>query len=97
MEWVADVVDLANERLGEDRHAAIGPSYFMKPGLDETTARRAWKHGVLPYIEERLFGQDDRLGEFDFDALRGEVTRGGADDESEETNDNDAEGPGGGE
>src|SRR5262249_10012300 len=26
--WVADVVDLANERLG-DRHVAIGPSYFM--------------------------------------------------------------------
>ena len=74
MEWVADVVDRANEKLAdgspEDRHAAIGPSYFMKPGLTEERARRIWKHDVLPYIEERLYGQRDRLGEFDFDALR---------------------------
>ena len=35
MEWVADIVDRANAKLEdgrpEDRHAAIGPSYFMKP------------------------------------------------------------------
>ena len=35
MEWVADVVERANDRLREDRHAAIGPSYFMKDDLDE--------------------------------------------------------------
>ncbi len=29
LEWVADVVDRANDRLGE-RHASIGPSYFMQ-------------------------------------------------------------------
>lgn len=81
MMWVADVIDLANERLGEDRHAAIGPSYFMKPSLDDAAVRRAWEHGVLPYIEERLFGQDDRLAEFDLDTLKREVTRGGADSE----------------
>ena len=28
MAWVADVVDRANEKLKDDRHAAIGPSYF---------------------------------------------------------------------
>ena len=71
MVWVADVVDKANELLGDDRHAAIGPSYFMKPDLDEATVKRVWQHSVLPYIEERLFGQDDRLGEFDLDRLRG--------------------------
>ena len=32
MDWVADVVDAANEKLRDDRHAAIGPSYFMKSG-----------------------------------------------------------------
>ena len=91
MMWIADVVDLANERLGEDRHAAIGPSYFMNPDLDESKVRRAWEHGVLPYIEERLFGQDDRLDEFDMDTLRAEVARGGADSEDESTNDDGAE------
>ena len=36
MEWVADVVDKANELLlKDDRHAAIGPSYFMKERLDK--------------------------------------------------------------
>ena len=91
MEWVAAVVDQANEKL-DDRHAAIGPSHFMKHGLDDDAVRRAWEHGVLPYIEERLFGQDDRLGEFDLNTLRREVTNGGADGENETSNDNSAEG-----
>ena len=42
MVWVADVVDKANELLGDDRHAAIGPSYFMKPDLDEAAVKRIW-------------------------------------------------------
>ena len=69
MEWVANVVERANEKLREDRHAAIGPSYFMKDDLDEEAVTRIWKHSVLPYIEERLFGEGDRLGEFDLDKL----------------------------
>ena len=75
MEWVANVVDAANEKLSDDRHAAIGPSYFMKPDLDESDVKRIWKHSVLPYIEERLFGNDDRVSEFDLDKLRGTNTR----------------------
>ena len=63
MEWVAEVVDRANEKL-DDRHAAIGPSYFMRENLDQGDVQRIWKHSVLPYIEERLFGEGDRLGEF---------------------------------
>ena len=35
MEWVADVIERANDHLREDRHAAIGPSYFMKDNLDD--------------------------------------------------------------
>ncbi|MCY4108715.1 MAG: AAA family ATPase [Chloroflexi bacterium] len=70
MGWVADVVDRANEKLADDRHAAIGPSYFMKEHLDEAAVERIWKHSVLPYIEERLFGEGDRLGEFDLNSLR---------------------------
>ena len=81
MTWVADVavaMKLANRQL-EDRHAAIGPSYFMKEDLDDAQAKRIWEHAVLPYIEERLFGEPDRLREFELDALR---RQGGSDSAS---------------
>ena len=75
--WVADVVDEANELLKDDRHAAIGPSYFMKNNLREEDVPRIWKHSVLPYIEERLFGDDNRIEEFELSKLkaRAEQTR----------------------
>ncbi len=70
MEWVADVVERTNKLLEDDRHAAIGPSYFMKERLDEAAVKRIWEHGVLPYIEERRFGGDAVSDEFDLDRLR---------------------------
>ena len=68
--WVADVVERANEKL-DDHHAAIGPSYFMHKGLDEGAVERIWKHSVLPYVEEHLFGEHDRMRAFELDHLRG--------------------------
>ncbi len=83
MRSVADIVDLANKKLSdgrpEDRHAAIGPSYFMhkdehgKPSLDIADVERIWEHSVLPYIEEHLYGQHERLGEFTLSRLRKEL------------------------
>ncbi len=81
MEWVADIVERANEKLSNDRHAAIGPSYFMKPGLDEAGVYRIWKHSVLPYIEERLFAEREGIGDFDLDTLRRAANRGGPQEE----------------
>ncbi len=81
MEWVADVVERANEKLSDDRHAAIGPSYFMKPGLDEAGVYRIWKHSVIPYIEERLFVEREGIGVFDLDTLRRAPNRGGPQEE----------------
>ena len=69
MAWVADAVDRANRAL-DDRQAAVGPSAFMKPGLNDEVVRRTWKHNVRPYIEERLAGEHGRLGEFELDRLR---------------------------
>lgn len=71
MEWVADVVDKANDKLKDDRHAAIGPSYFMQENLDEAAVRRIWEHSVLPYIEERRFGGEKVGDEFSLNSLRG--------------------------
>ena len=81
MVWVADVVERVNEMLRDDRHAAIGPSYFMKDGLDEAWVKLIWEHSVLPYIEERRFGGEEVAKEFDLDRLRPEAGHGGEADE----------------
>ncbi|MEX2290834.1 MAG: AAA family ATPase [Mycobacteriales bacterium] len=67
--WVADVVDRAN-RLLDDRNLAIGPSHFLKRGLDEDGVRLAWEHSVLPFLEEYFFSDPSRLEEFALDRLR---------------------------
>jgi len=68
--WVADRVDRANDQL-KDRDAAIGPSYFMSKNteLDAHWVEVIWARSVLPYIEERLFGERDRVAGFTLDAL----------------------------
>ena len=73
--WLAAVVDHANGKLS-DRQAAIGPSYFMKRDLDDEMVRLIWEHNVLPYVEEHLYGEHERLREFDLDALRKELGDG---------------------
>ena len=70
--WVAEVVDRANAKL-RDREAAIGPSYFMKRGLDSEMVDLIWEHNILPYVEERLYGEHDRLDEFRLDKLARDV------------------------
>ena len=72
MQWVAGVVERANEKL-DDSQAAIGPNYFMREGLDDDQVRRIWEQNVRPYIEEQLYGEQERLAEFDLDRLRREV------------------------
>ncbi len=86
--WVADVVERANERLKDDRHAAIGPSYFMKDGLDDAMIERIWKHSVLPYIEERRFGGDEVSDDFNLAKLKASVQAdsGSADEEDDVDN-----------
>ena len=55
MAWVANATDEANRRL-DNRHTAIGPSYFMRPDLDDDWVTLVWKHSILPYVEEQFFG-----------------------------------------
>ena len=88
MEWVADMVDKANELLQQDeRDAAIGPSYFMKENLNEGDVQIRWKHGVMPYLGELLFGQQSRLTDFDLDKLRGLTTSGAGNEAGMESSD----------
>jgi 5-methylcytosine-specific restriction protein B len=77
LQWVADVVDLANERLG-NRHGAIGPSYFIDPDLDEEKVELVWEHSILPSIGEQFFGEEERLEELKLDRLRREALARGS-------------------
>ena len=70
LEWVADLLDEANALLNDDRNVAIGPSHFFEEDLTEEVVADIWKHSVLPYVEEALIGNPDRVGEFDLDRLR---------------------------
>ena len=72
LHWVADLLDHANGKLA-DRHLAIGPSHFMREDLDEHWVELIWTHSILPYIEEQLFGQEERLAEFKLATLRAEI------------------------
>ena len=47
----------------------------MKDDLSEEFVHRIWKHSVLPYIEERLFGIDEGLDAFKLDTLKGTASR----------------------
>jgi 5-methylcytosine-specific restriction protein B len=59
-EWIADFLDMVNEEL-KDRLGGsdllLGPSYFMKRGLDEGMLARIWRYNVLPMLEELFYGQ----------------------------------------
>ena len=87
MTWVADVVDRANEQLRADRHAAIGPSHFLKDNLSEADVKRIWKHSVRPYIEERLIGSPDRMSAFELNTLRAQATPAPTIESSDERDD----------
>jgi 5-methylcytosine-specific restriction endonuclease McrBC GTP-binding regulatory subunit McrB len=74
LEWVADVVDHANGRLGE-RDLAIGPSHFLRHDLDEQWVKLIWNHSISPYIQEQFFSEPERWQEFEFERLLRAVRR----------------------
>jgi 5-methylcytosine-specific restriction protein B len=67
--WLADVVDRANTALA-DRHAAIGPSYFMRDDLSADWIDRIWRHAILPYLEDRFIGEEFAVSQFELETLR---------------------------
>ena len=70
--WVAEMLDAVNEELeaalGGD-HLLIGPSHFMKDDLDKDRLRRIWQYNIEPLIEDQLFGHQDAIDSFRFDAV----------------------------
>lgn len=58
----------------DDRDFKLGPSYLMRPDLDQPgRLERVWRHDILPTLEEHYFGRLDREqvhGRFGLAAIR---------------------------
>ena len=67
--WLAEVVDRANRQLA-DRHAAIGPSHFMRPDLSDEWISLIWEHAVMPTLAEHFFGDETALEAYTLESLR---------------------------
>lgn len=82
--WPADLVDLVNDELVDELGGPdlqIGPSYFMREGLDEAALRRIWTYAVFPLIEDTLYGNRERIEAYRFDAVYARhVERAGGED-----------------
>ena len=71
-EWVGELVAQVNDELDRDLggpHLLLGPSHFMKQGLDEEAMRRIWKYNIEPFIEDQFFGDREQIEYFRFDQV----------------------------
>ena len=79
--WVAGLVDRVNDELRQilrGPHLQIGHSHFMSTDLDDEKLRRVWQYGIYPFIEDQLYGREDVLATFTWDAVEarhGEAAR----------------------
>ena len=70
--WVGELVAMVNDELAEalgGPHLQLGPSHFMKHGLDEAALRRIWEYNIEPFIEDQFFGDPAQIDHFRFDAV----------------------------
>lgn len=80
--WVADLVDMVNAELVDDLggpHLQLGPSHFMRKGIDEAVIGRIWAYNIYPFVEDQLFGEPERIARYKFtevlNRFRSEVER----------------------
>ncbi len=70
--WIADLVDMVNRELIDELggpHLQIGPSHFMKEGIDTARLKQIWNYNVFPYVEDQLFGERAKINEFRFERV----------------------------
>ena len=78
LEILPELVDTVNNRLRAElggEHLSLGPSYFMKPEIDEAMLRRIWKFQIEPLINDLFFNDADRRKKFEFDTIWNEFAR----------------------
>jgi hypothetical protein len=84
---VADWVDRLNEKLVADfpgKQHQVGHSYFMPStpivGTDATPAltmagvERVWRTDIEPFLQDQLFGQEQKLTTYTLAAVKKSVT-----------------------
>lgn len=91
--WVGDVVAQVNDELERELggpHLQLGPSHFMKRGIDRAVLQRIWAYDIEPFMEDQFFGDAKRINYFRFDQvwkrfndLAGESVSENADSEPE--------------
>jgi 5-methylcytosine-specific restriction enzyme B len=67
--WVGELVAQVNHELEQELggpHLQLGPSHFMKHGLDRDALRRIWEYDIEPFIEDQFFGDAARIDKFRF-------------------------------
>jgi 5-methylcytosine-specific restriction protein B len=70
--WVGELVAKVNDQLAKDLggpHLQIGPSYFMKSGLDRDSVRRIWEYNIEPFIEDQFFGDPQKMDTYRFEQV----------------------------
>ncbi len=70
--WIGELVAQVNDELDTELggpHLLLGPSHFMKQGLDEEAMRRIWKYNIEPFIEDQFFGDREQIEYFRFDQV----------------------------
>ncbi|MYG93835.1 MAG: AAA domain-containing protein [Acidimicrobiia bacterium] len=70
--WVGELVAQVNDELkdalgGDD--LLIGPSHFMRSGLDSKVVRRIWEYNIEPFIEDQFFGDPAKIERFKFNNI----------------------------
>ena len=92
LETLPDIVDKVNNQLraalGGD-HLLLGPSYFMKKGIDETALRRVWEFQIEPLIEDLFFAEPERVNAFRFERVWAELGKPAIEAAAESVSDSD--------
>jgi 5-methylcytosine-specific restriction protein B len=70
-EW-AELVAMVNDELREHLGSAdqlIGPSHFMRAGLDESGMARVWRYNVEPWMDDLFYGDEATRALFGWSAV----------------------------
>ena len=74
--WLGQLYHALTEEAIPEPAFRIGPSAFMKPGLDEAAVARVWRREVMPYLQEYYFDQPHSAQQWAWDGERLRQIRG---------------------
>ena len=66
--WLVPFLEAVNGFVPEPDYA-VGPSYFLQPGLTDKGIERIWDHAIRPYLVDRFPDLREEVG-FDYATLK---------------------------